>query len=328
MSMVSSRGSSYSESFDERQSKNLTAMWNPEKNLVTMTSLDLMPELHRRDSMSTEASNSTLAMDAPHDELDPKTPTVREIPLRRRSPSLSDASSDVQSDHVAGPMEQLLQSLLRKVTEAERSRPTIMAEDYAKLQARVDALEGEKKTWESRYQAYFDVRDQDLTNILKLRTMLADERREHTAIKKLRDEDLENLLSVRHKLAQALWSKPEPQRPTSTVPSGRQSRTEGVDLWQAAKTAAMEHRLLELEAANKELHEQAATGGSSTDASKMMSRMENMFEDSLKQREKMASKVQQLRSEKEALQKEVAVLEDQTTELEGVIERLQRNCGI
>ncbi|KAK5239471.1 hypothetical protein LTR40_014489, partial [Exophiala xenobiotica] len=170
-------------------------MWNPEKNLVTMTSLDLTPEFHRRDSMSTEASNSTLAMDAAHDELDPKTPTVREIPLRRRSPSLSDASSDVHSDHVAGPMEQLLQSLLRNVTQAERSRPTIMAEDYAKLKARVDALEGEKKTWESRYKAYFDVRDQDLTNILKLRTMLADERREHSAIKKLRDEDLENLLS-------------------------------------------------------------------------------------------------------------------------------------
>ncbi|KIW53867.1 hypothetical protein PV05_06278 [Exophiala xenobiotica] len=306
MSMVSSRGSSYSESFDERQSKSLSGMWHPEKTPVTMTSLDLTPELHRRDSMSTEASNSTLAMDAPHDELDPKTPT---------------------SDHVAGPMEQLLQSLLRKVTEAERSRPTIMAEDYAKLQARVDALEGEKKAWESRYQAYFEVRDQDLTNILKLRTMLADERREHTAVRKLREEDLENLLSVREKLAQALWSKPQPQRPTSTLLSARQSRTEGDDLWQAAKTAAMEHRLLELEAANKELREQVATGGSS-DASKMMSRMENMFEDGLKQREKMASKVQQLRSEKEALQKEVAVLEDRTTELEGVIERLQRNCGV
>jgi len=326
MSMVSSRGSSYSESFDERQSKSLSGMWHPEKNPVTMTSLDLTPELHRRDSMSTEASNSTLAMDAPHDELDPKTPTVREIP-RGRSPSLSDASSDAQLDHVAGPMEQLLQSLLRKVTEAERSRPTIMAEDYAKLQARVDALEGEKKAWESRYQAYFEVRDQDLTNILKLRTMLADERREHTAVRKLREEDLENLLSVREKLAQALWSKPQPRRPTSTLLSARQSRTEGDDLWQAAKTAAMEHRLLELEAANKELREQVATGGSS-DASKMMSRMENMFEDGLKQREKMASKVQQLRSEKEALQKEVAVLEDRTTELEGVIERLQRNCGV
>lgn len=304
-------------------------MWHPEKTLVTLTSLDLSPERRpRRDSTSTEASNSTLAMDLPHDELDLKTPTVHQIPLDHSTSSLSDTFSDESSTHVAGPMEQLLQSLLYKVSQAESSRPTIMAEDYAKIQSRVDALEAEKKTWERRYQVYFEVRDEDLTNILKLRTMLAEERREHSAIRKLRDEDLENLLAVREKLAQALWSKPQPPPRRASTFSARQSRSEGDDLWQAAKSAAMEHRILELEAANKELSEHATKGSVSGDVSTMMTRMETIFDESMKHREKMATKMQQLRSEKEALQKEVGLLEDRNAELESVIGRMQRNLGI
>ncbi|KIW12151.1 hypothetical protein PV08_09426 [Exophiala spinifera] len=329
MSVASSRGSTYSEGFDEPQPRSTSGMWHPEKNPVTMTSLDLSPQRQRRDSISTDASNSTLAMDVPHDELDLKTPTVHQMPpLDRSTSSLSDTSSEIGSPQVAGPMEQLLQSLLYKVRKTESSRPTVMAEDYDRLKSRVDALEAEKKTWERRYQAYFEVRDEDLTNILKLRTMLAQERREHSAIRKLRDEDLENLLAVREKLAQALWSKPQPPRTRTSTFSARQSRSEGDDLWQVAKSAAMEHRILELEAANKELQERATKGNVSGDVSTLMTRMETIFDESVKHREKMAAKMQQLRSEKEALQKEVGLLEDRNAELESLVGRMQRNLGI
>lgn len=90
----------------------------------------------------------------------------------------------------------------------------------------------------------------------------------------------------------------------------------------------MEQRILELEAANKELHEHATKGSVSGDVNTMMSRMETMFDESMKHREKMAVKMQQLRSEKEALQKEVGLLEDRNAELESVIGRMQRNLGI
>lgn len=90
----------------------------------------------------------------------------------------------------------------------------------------------------------------------------------------------------------------------------------------------MEHRILELEAANKELSEHATKGSVSGDVSTMMTRMETIFDESMKHREKMATKMQQLRSEKEALQKEVGLLEDRNAELESVIGRMQRNLGI
>lgn len=312
---------------EEHSVKKRIGMWQSDNNLIT-TSLDLdTRESGRRDSISTDHTTSTLAMELPHDdELNLKTPTVHHIPLDLTpSPSPTPEESPViRPNHVAGPMEQLLQSLLQKVADAEQSRPTVMAQDYLDLKSRVYELEAEKKTWEDRYQAYFAVRDEDLTNLLKLREMLAQERREHDAIRRLRDEDLANVLMLREKLAQALWAKP--QRPVSIF-SARQSRTEGDDLWQSAKSAAMEHRILELEAANKELQTQAMSRGP-TDTQGLMNRMETMFEENLKHREKLATKMQQLRSEKEALQKGMAALEDRNTELESVVERLQRNLAI
>ncbi|KAI1621767.1 hypothetical protein EDD37DRAFT_611279 [Exophiala viscosa] len=324
MSVASSRGSSFSETMSEHSVKKRIGMWQADNNLVT-TSLDLHArEDGRRDSISTDHSMSTLAMDIPHDEdLNMKTPTVHHLPLDF-APDTPDEPEVTHPSHVAGPMEQLLQSLLQKVAHAEQSRPTVMAQDYLDLKSRVYELEAEKKTWEDRYQAYFAVRDEDLTNILKTREMLARERREHEAIRQLRDEDLANVLMLREKLAQALWSKP--QRPVSML-SSRQSRIGGDDLWQTAKSTAMEHRILELETANKELQTQVTAGGS-TDTKSLMSQMENMFEENLKHREKLASKMQQLRSEKEAMQKELAVLEDRNTELETVVERLQRNLTV
>ncbi|EXJ92786.1 hypothetical protein A1O3_01338 [Capronia epimyces CBS 606.96] len=245
-----------------------------------------------------------------------------------------------------------------------------MAEDYARLQRQVQKLEAEKHSWAEKYQAYFDVRDQDLTNLLRVRELLAQERREHTAIRQLRDEDLANVLMLREKLAQATWSQSrsrsrsaQNQYPTwgspsapapASVPARPQSRTEGDHLWREAKAAAMEHRILELEAANHELRarvkmqtETAATEADrdrntdkdistqstntdtkrDTDAGILM-RIQAMFEDSLRHREKMATRIQQLRSEKEALHKEMAGLEDRNLKLEGVVDRLKLQRSI
>ena len=53
-----------------------------------------------------------------------------------------------------------------------------------------------------------------------------------------------------------------------------------------------------------------------------------MVEDGLRHRERMATKVQQLRSEKESLQKELASLEDRDGELEALMERSKRGASI
>lgn len=254
------------------------------------------------------------------EEMDLKTPTVRAgMVVESMDPDDEPEKKDWEP---AGPMQHLLQSLLRKVTDVERGRPTVMAEDYEKLQKRASALE-------SDYTALLAIRNEDLVNLIKVRDVLADERREHAAIRKLRDEDLHNVLVLREKLAEATWSRPQQGRPsvmTSLTPITRMSRSDGDDLWQQARTAAMEQRILELEKANKVLRAESLTGGSGT--GDVLSRMEMMFEDALKQREKIATRLQQLRSEKEVLQKEVALLEDRNGELEALVERLQRTVRV
>ncbi|EXJ90960.1 hypothetical protein A1O1_04067 [Capronia coronata CBS 617.96] len=390
MSVASSHGSTYAETIERQHHFTIDEeMWHPKKLLGTVLPLDLSNESHRRDSASTHnydlhsdshsRSSSTLATDPSENEaeLDLKTPTV----VARLDPSRTTASQEDlahnNADHSIprGPMEQLLQPLLRKVAEAERNRPTIMAEDYVRLQRQVEKLEAEKRTWAERYEAYFIVRDQDLTNLLKVRELLAQERREHTAIRELREEDLANVFMLREKLAQAIWSKSrrltdqtqsqsqsQHQHPSSqptpfAAASARQSRTEGDDLWRAAKAAAMEHRILELEAANEALRAQmknnaqtqtqtqttsASTGGmadggigtgsaagagsgsgSDSNAAILM-RRETMFKDSLRHRKETALWIQLLRSEKKVWQKKVVALEDRNLQLSKMVVRAQR----
>ncbi|KIX06351.1 uncharacterized protein Z518_04327 [Rhinocladiella mackenziei CBS 650.93] len=330
MSVTSSRSSNYDETIPEQHFPIEEEMWQPKK--VVVKESDPPSELRqsqRRMSVSTENSNSTLALDSPEEEVDLKTPTVpKNMVESTTSTVIDDVHEPLLKPELAGPMEKLLYSLLRQVATVERGHPTIMAEDYDKLQQRVTELEAEKTSVVENYHALLAIRNEDLLNLIKVRDMLAEERREHTAIRKLRDEDLENVLVLREKLAQATWTKPRGS--STTRLSYRQSRTEGDDLWQQAKTAAMEQRILELENANKELRARAQapaqasglTGGPTGD---IIHRVETMFEEGLKYREKMAIKIQQLRSEKEALQKDVAALEDRNTELEALTERLQRN---
>jgi hypothetical protein len=231
----------------------------------------------------------------------------------------------------AGPLERILRDLLPQIAHIEHSEPTVMASDYAALQNRVAALEAEKATWESRHSALYALRDEDVENLIKVRCMLADERRHHDALKLLREDDLQNNIALREKLAKATWSPTPPQRahsnrsstPSMSLPGG------GQDLWQAAKTAAMEQRVLELEKHNAELRSQKAGGASPTADMGPEERimLEHVVEDGLKYRERMGAKVQSLRSEKEALSKELHKMEDLNEELQAQVERLKRQIA-
>ncbi|KIW86499.1 hypothetical protein Z517_01897 [Fonsecaea pedrosoi CBS 271.37] len=336
-------------------------LWQPKKRTLTLNSHEhflvaakqhrevhqnLEMQRKRSESVATDDSHATLAEDASttdQADMDLKTPTVAglKLPNETEDQLVSDPSSSLET---AGPMSNLLRSILIRVVDVERSHPTIMSNDYNELQTRLTELERENQNILRNHADLLSLRNEDLSNLIKVRDMLAEERRGHAAIKKLRDEDLENVLMLRGKLAKATWAgrlqTSQPQDRRSILGGGsitptlqRTSRPESDDLWQQARTAAMEQRVLELEKANTELRTRSITAPSvgtlpvahgATGGDLPWSRVEAMFEDSLKHREKMATKVQQLRSEKEALQKEVATLEDRNAELEALVERLKR----
>lgn len=326
--------------------------WNVKKRTLTLNSKEhfmvaakqhhevhesLELERTRSGSVASIDTHATLAEEELTDghEMDLKTPTV---------PRHKVSNTTELGSQAAGPMSQLLHSLLLRVADVERAQPTVMAENHAATQTRLAELERENQAMLKSHNDLLAIRNEDLMNLIKVRGLLADERREHDAMRKLRDEDLENVLVLRGKLAKATWSgkmqistSPSPKRlsyfgggpTTPTAVPQRLSRSSSDDLWQQAKKAAMEQRVLELEKANAELKAAQANPSTTAPAGDLLaSRIENMFEDSLKQREKMATKVQQLRSEKEGLQKDVASLEDRNGELETLVERLERKANV
>ena len=287
-----------------------------------------------------------------------------------------------------GPMSQLLHTLLGQISSLERSTPTIMSTEHQELQDRLNELERDHKRTTTQYLQLVELRAGDLENLIKVRDLLARERRDHAAMIKLRDDDLANVLVLREKLAVANYkisragfatgnaystgectSGPAIAGPvmgmggavgnlsptTASTAGARLSMKQSDYLWQVARTAAMEQRVLELEAANKELHDQLTRSATtlsmpsmsttmvqssssaaltSTTSStlladgQLIARIEAMFEDSLRQREKTATRMQALRSEKDMLQKQATALEDRNADLEAVVERLQRTLHL
>ncbi|KIW87872.1 uncharacterized protein Z519_11456 [Cladophialophora bantiana CBS 173.52] len=339
-------------------------LWQPKKRTLALNSREHFlvaakqhREVHQRlemqrkrsESVVTDDSHATLAEDnstTDHGDIDLKTPTVTGMKLSDDTDELL-ISNPAPPFESVGPMSVLLHSILLRVADVERSHPTIMSKDYDQLQIRITELEREHQAILKSHADLLSLRNEDLSNLIKVRDLLAEEKRGHAAMRKLRDEDLENVLILRGKLAKATWSgrlqTSQPQERRSLMGGGaitplpqRLSRSDSDDLWQQARTAAMEQRVLELEKANSELRTRSMTtpsagatavaGGSTGDV--LLSRVEAMFEDSLRHREKMATKVQQLRSEKEALQREVATLEDRNAELEALVERLKRGVNV
>jgi hypothetical protein len=352
---VSSSTSSFEERILEKDFPLQTEMWPPgpppSKPLPALEVVEL--DLSRRESTSTSHSHSTLALDRlghpDSDEMDPKTPKATHMSISESQVS----PSTIYSDHPPpGPLESQLLSLLSSISLIERDRPTIMSNDYATLQSQLSTLQAEKATWSTRHETLFALRDEDVTNLIKVRGLLADERRAHAEIRKLRDNDIHNVIELRGKLAEATWAIERGNgsangasfRLERSPSAARQSRgPESADLWQAAKTAAMEQRALELEGANKELRAQVEALSHQLESAKKEASaqttvmgaagmnggastrwVESILEDSALHREKMAAKLQQLRGEKEVLRKEAERMEDRVEELEGVVARLQR----
>lgn len=177
-----------------------------------------------------------------------------------------------------GPLSTTLHTLVSQLSLLESSTPTVMASDYTALQQRLTVLQTENTSLLSKREALFSLRDEDVSNLIKIRTLLAQERRQHSALRKLRDDDLQNVIDLRDKLAQATWTNhsraASPSMLSSSSPSSslassisyrRVEKSQSVsvsssnhqsnDLWQTAKTAALEQRVLELESANADLRD-------------------------------------------------------------------------
>ncbi|KAF2503351.1 hypothetical protein BU16DRAFT_555354 [Lophium mytilinum] len=334
----------------------------------------------REDESETRSRGSTLA-DEQDFEFPEKTPTS----LKPKALPEDEKEIDlVPEPRVIGPLEQQLSALLSKVVFLERENPTIAVhpDEYRKMQDRIKSLEAEKATWQKRHEALFALRDEDVENNIKIRGLLAKERRDHEAMKKLRDEDLENVLVVRSKLAEATRKLDRLEKTGAAfTPNGRPKsvaleRRNTTDLFQAARNAALEQRALELEKANQDLLSQIAAlkqgmsatatsgstdkvtahaalrdtvsdlqfklrqkdeelararvgGGGVTAGTSSIDwhRIEALHEAHSTHREKSAQRLQQLRSEKETLQRELHKYEDENAALEAKVENLQRRLG-
>lgn len=186
----------------------------------------------------------------------------------------NEQTPSTQQVGTAGPISTQLTTLLSQISVLESSTPTVMASDYTALQTRLSALEAKNATLLSNRESLFSLRDEDVSNLIKIRTLLAQERRQHEALRKLRDDDLQNVIELRNKLAQATWANHSRSASPSSVSAGsvshrRMEKAQSVsasmsvssssnqsnDLWQTAKTAALEQRVLELESANADLRQ-------------------------------------------------------------------------
>ena len=172
--------------------------------------------------------------------------------------------SSVGPRRVPGPLEVQMQALMAKIVwiEQEDSLASVTPEEYEALQSKVALLEAENRKWQTRHEALFALRDEDVGNIIKTRGLLSKARRDLENMTRLRDEDLLNVQTVRSKLAEATrkLEKLESQsgRGTPTSARGRPSsllleRRDTTDLFAAAKAAALEQRTLELEKRNEHL---------------------------------------------------------------------------
>lgn len=363
--------------------------------------------MHSIEDDDARSRSSTLGGEEQDFEFPEKTPTC--LPKFTTAPA--DISADTADDaapeatpppptHTPGPLETQLASLMSTLVFMERANPTVSVtpEDYAALTSELAALRSEKATWQKRHESLFALRDEDVENNIKIRGMLAKARRDLDAMTKLRDDDLVNLQAVRCKLAESTRkiekleaaAVTQGTQGTQGLATGRVSpararpgsvhmmmeRRGTMDLFAAAKAAALEQRALELEQRNMDLVSQIdmLKGGASIDDLNRMTahkawkdtvteleaklrakdaelarlrsgnstatpastsgngigwtRLELLHEEHAAYREKAGAKMQALRSEKEALQKELHRKEDENDALEVKVQSLQRRVAV
>ncbi|KAL2362163.1 hypothetical protein RJZ56_004953 [Blastomyces dermatitidis] len=299
------------------------------------------------------------------------TPTLRDYRTDAGSASGS-SEGEEEPERIPRPLEKQLSSLMSEIIYIEQANPTISIaqEEYEALQERVKVLEAEKAATAQRHEAIFALRDEDVANLRRVRILLAVERREHAAFRKLRDDDLKNVIVLRGKLCDAIrkverleragghGQHTPPRQPKSNISFERRDIS---DLFQAAKNAALEQRVLELEKANEALMGQLAAAtqnnafrattdkawrtavdevesklrqreeelaemrrSSVAPAGMDWNRMEALLDEHGTFREKTAQRLQQLRSENEALRRELHRKEDENLSLEARLKSLQR----
>ncbi|KAF2877061.1 hypothetical protein BDV95DRAFT_480872 [Massariosphaeria phaeospora] len=334
------------------------------------------------DGDDTHSRASTLGGDDHEFQFPEKTPTMLR-PLKPAKAADDEKPSLDHSSHVPGPLESQLAALMSKLIFIEQKNPTVSVtpDEYKAMSARVHALEAEKAAWTKRHEAIWALRDEDVDNNIKIRGLLAKTRRDLESMTALRDADLENLQIVRGKLCDSTRQLERLQTQningrTSPARGGRpgsivMERRGTMDLFAAAKAAALEQRALELEQRNSDLLGQIETlkGGAKPDDLNRMTahkawkdtvsdlearlkakdselarlrgtsvssavplggtapewhRIDAIHEEHASYREKVGGRMQALRSEKEALQREVHRKDDETHALEVKIQSLQR----
>lgn len=232
-------------------------------------------EVPRTQQIDDDATSRSSTLNGNEDDSYPQKPQKSAaLAVRRREDSGDESTSPPRAPRVPGPLESQLAALMSKLIYIEQENPvaSVTAEEYKETLARLKALEEEKKTWWKRHEAIWALRDEDVENNIKIRGLLAKTRRELEAMKVLRDEDLVNVQIVRSKLAektreldrvQAQAGRSSPNR----RPGSYLERRGTIDLFTAAKVAALEQRALELEKRNSDLVAQlgGAPAGSSID---------------------------------------------------------------
>ena len=211
--------------------------------------------------------------------------------------SVQEPTSPAPAPYVPGPLESQLAALMSKLIYIEQKQPTIsvLPEEFQEMQARLKALEEEKKMWWTRHEAIWALRDEDVENNIKIRVsyierpldhqetyannflpaqgLLARTRRDLEATQKLREDDLLNVQTVRSKLAEKTRELERVQAQTGRHSPARSrtmsyiERRDTSDLFTAAKVSALEQRTLELEERNSDLLAQleAAKGAANLD---------------------------------------------------------------
>jgi hypothetical protein len=222
----------------------------------------------------TESLASTLDGEEQVPEYPEKTPTS--IPVMLYADEMNEEPvSPAPAPHIPGPLESQLAALMSKLIYIERANPVVSIEpaEYQETTARLKKLEEEKEQMWRRHTAIWALRDEDLENNIKLRGLLAEKDRQLEATKALREEDLVNVQLVRAKLAdktrevERLQSQAGTRSPTRGRPISFIERRDTSDLFAAAKSAALEQRVLELEKRNSDLVTQVESlkGGASID---------------------------------------------------------------
>lgn len=227
-----------------------------------------VPRTHQIDDDATSRSST---LDGNEDDHYPQKPQnmPAALAVRRKEDAGNESTSPARAPHVPGPLESQLAALMSKLIYIEQENPaaSVTPEEYKETLARLKVLEEEKKTWWKRHEAIWALRDEDVENNIKIRGLLAKTRRELEATKVLRDEDLVNVQLVRSKLAEKTRELDRLQAQTGRSSPNRRpgsylERRGTIDLFTAAKVAALEQRALELEKRNSDLV--AQLGGAPT----------------------------------------------------------------